>query len=70
MIGGINKRDLVNCLWYGCDKNIRTQLYLKNLYPELSSFSAVAEAAEIIELALLAVDTKQMASWKSESPRQ
>jgi hypothetical protein len=37
MIGGINKRYLVNRLWYGCDKNIRAQLYLKDLHPELSS---------------------------------
>jgi hypothetical protein len=69
MIGGVDQRELVTRLWYGCDKKIRAQLYLRNLHPEMSSFIEVAEAAEVTELALSAMDSggTNEASKKSHS---
>src|SRR5262245_25204952 len=67
MIGDVDKRELVNRLWYGCNKPIRSQLYLMNLHPEISSFRRVKKAIEIVEMALSVEGNNQSLS-KADSP--
>lgn len=51
MIGDVAKRQKVTRLWTGLKSKIQTELWKKELSPELSSFREVASAAEIIEIA-------------------
>jgi hypothetical protein len=65
MIRGIDDCDLVNCLWYSCNKAIRSQLYLRNLHLEILSFKKVSQAAEIIQL-VLSMENNQASAYRAE----
>ena len=67
MIGGVDKRELVNRLWFGCNKAIRAQLYLMNLHPEVSSFKRVKKAVEIVEMAL-SVEGNHSSNYRKDAP--
>jgi hypothetical protein len=59
VIGHVDEREMVNRLWFGCDKKIQAAMYLKELHPEMLTFQEVSTMAERIELSLAAAETVQ-----------
>jgi hypothetical protein len=51
MIGDVEERQKVSRFWTGLKSDIQSELWLKELNPESSSFKEVRNAAEIIEIA-------------------